>query len=340
MLSPKEAARDLCYALRDAGLLAEDGNTDNAARQAMMPVIERLAAPALLSSGGPAAGTLLTEAIEHLRKASKWPNSENELNAGIENALPLLEALAAAPVSTSLGGQNKLLAGFQHYYRLPVGARKASGSEMELHDAEGFGLCYFSGLPGDEEVAQFMAAAINTAATSLGGGAGDEQAEVDELRRKLALVDMPTATIIEANSSMYADQLRMRKQLDAAAVVQWVPDEERTGRDTYEWTFVRLSNGRVESAIFIDDDIDNAAWCQWEEGSYEPMPEQPTHFMPKPNGNLAGPVSLSSVGGGGAEPWCARCPATEVEVNAPGFQCAECDSLLGICPKAAPTDAR
>lgn len=175
-----------------------------------------------------------------------------------------------------------------------------------------------------------------SAAASTGGGAGDEQAEIEELRRKLALVDMPTATIIEANSSMYADQLRMRKQLDAAAVVQWVPVEERTGRDTYEWVFVRLTDGRVESAIFIDDDIDNPAWCQWDESSYEVMPVQPSHFMPKPNGDLpaAAPQHLVVEGAAAGQPWCARCPATEKDVNSPGFRCAECDSLLGISHEA------
>ena len=28
--------------------------------------------------------------------------------------------------------------------------------------------------------------------------------------------------------------------------------------------------------------------------------------------------------GEGPQPWCARCPATEADVNAPGFHCAEC----------------
>ena len=63
--------------------------------------------PAASGGGEPGLSTLLTEAITHLQKAAKWPNSENELSAGIENALPLLEALATSlaesATSTSIG---------------------------------------------------------------------------------------------------------------------------------------------------------------------------------------------------------------------------------------------
>jgi len=48
----KEVARDLSYALREAGLLDETGPADHAARAAMLPILEKMAAPAIVEEGG------------------------------------------------------------------------------------------------------------------------------------------------------------------------------------------------------------------------------------------------------------------------------------------------
>ena len=117
-------------------------------------------------------------------------------------------------------------------------------------------------------------------------------AELDELKRKLAMVDMPMADVLAANSAICQERDQMRRQLNAAAVVQWLPVAERTSRDTCEWLHVRLPDGSVESALFIDDE-EPGEWCQWNETSYEAMKVQPTHFMPKPNGALPAARSLS-----------------------------------------------
>jgi hypothetical protein len=103
-----------------------------------------------------------------------------------------------------------------------------------------------------------------------------------EYTRRLAIAGHPMIDLVEANGAICGERDRMKQRLAATYPQNWVPADQRTSLDTCEWLHVLLPSGRVESAIFIDDNMENSAWCQWDENGYEVMLEQPTHFQHKP----------------------------------------------------------
>jgi len=272
-------------------------------RQYLSHLIEaakrELAAPALLSSGGPAqesSGELLAELQVRLRHMCEVPASCVLGNSPATELLTLqgkvasfaaawnkaFPALAAAPVSTSLGGPAQLdsLSAYadlaaEHDDALPLTATVEEGGLIQLHMRNGFPV------EATPEFAQFVADACNLAgadfladlraenakegvSTSLGGGAAapdfaqyyapgwraelvkeDKEALIARLRTAYILLDDYRA------KNRAADQLLVDS---SGAGPRWVPVAEWPAKhfEDVEILYV-LHKGWANATAYWDD---------------------------------------------------------------------------------------
>jgi hypothetical protein len=98
----------------------------------------------------------------HIDMEGEWRDRSLELwlSALAAPASPIVsEAAPAAELQADLSA-------FLQNYRIPLSVRQASTKELEIQDADGFGICYFSGMESDKPVAAFLVAAANAAALS------------------------------------------------------------------------------------------------------------------------------------------------------------------------------
>jgi hypothetical protein len=92
----------------------------------------------------------------------------------------LADAAALSAPTPGAGPSAVQRACFTEYYDLPVQVRESSTTELEICDAKGYAICYFSGMESDRAAANFMAASMNAPAAApaagesqpLGGGGG------------------------------------------------------------------------------------------------------------------------------------------------------------------------